>query len=179
MSRIGKMPIEIPKDVKVDIKDELISIKGPKGELKRTINPKVRLNIENDQILVAVDDDSKESKSCHGLFRALVANMVKGVSQGFERMLEIVGVGYRAEVSGRTATFHLGYSHPVVFELPEGIDANIDKSKITLTGIDKELLGRTAAKIRSFRKPEPYKGKGIKYAEEVIKRKAGKSGARD
>jgi large subunit ribosomal protein L6 len=179
MSRIGKMPIEIPKDVKVDIKDELISIKGPKGELKRTINPKVRLNIENDQILVTVDDDSKESKSCRGLSRALVANMVKGVSQGFERILEIVGVGYRAEVSGRTATFHLGYSHPVVFQLPEGIDASIDKSKITLTGIDNELLGLTAAKIRSFRKPEPYKGKGIKYAEEVIKRKAGKSGARD
>lgn len=179
MSRIGKMPIEIPKDVKVDINDELISIKGPKGELKRTINPKVRLNIENDQILVKVDDDSKDTKSCHGLFRALVANMVKGVTQGFERMLEIVGVGYRAEVSGRTATFHLGYSHPVVFELPEGIEANIDKSKITLTGIDKELLGRTAAKIRSFRKPEPYKGKGIKYADEFIKRKAGKSGAKD
>jgi large subunit ribosomal protein L6 len=173
------MPIEIPKDVKVDIKDDLISVKGPKGELIRTINPKVRLNIENDQILVMVDDDSKESKSCHGLFRALVANMVKGVSQGFERILEIVGVGYRAEVAGGTATFHLGYSHPVVFELPKGIDANIDKSKITLTGIDKELLGRTAAKIRSFRKPEPYKGKGIKYAEEVIKRKAGKSGAKD
>lgn len=179
MSRIGKMPIEIPKDVKVDIKDDLISIKGPKGELKRTINPKVRLNIENEQILIMVDDNSKESKSCHGLFRALVANMVKGVSQGFERILEIVGVGYRGEVSGRTATFHLGYSHPVVFELPEGINANIDKSKITLTGIDKELLGRTAAKIRSFRKPEPYKGKGIKYADEFIKRKAGKSGAKD
>jgi len=179
MSRIGKMPIEIPKDVKVDIKDDLISIKGPKGELKRTINSKVRLNIENDQILVMVDDDSKESKSCHGLFRALVANMVKGVTQGFERILEIVGVGYRAEVAGRTATFHLGYSHPIVFELPEGIDANIEKSKITLTGIDKELLGRTAAKVRSFRKPEPYKGKGIKYADEVIKRKAGKSGAKD
>jgi large subunit ribosomal protein L6 len=173
------MPIEIPKDVKVDIKDDLISVKGPKGELKRTINPKVHLNIENDQILITVDDDSKESKSCHGLFRALVANMVKGVSQGFERILEIVGVGYRGEVSGRTATFHLGYSHPVVFELPEGIEASIDKSKITLNGIDKELLGRTAAKIRSFRKPEPYKGKGIKYADEFIKRKAGKSGARD
>ena len=179
MSRIGKMPIEIPKDVKVDINDDIISVKGPKGELKRTINPKVRLNIENGQILIMVDDESKESRSCHGLFRALVANMVKGVSQGFERILEIVGVGYRGEVAGRKATFHLGYSHPVVFDLPEGINANIDKSKITLTGIDKELLGRTAAKIRSFRKPEPYKGKGIKYVDEVIVRKAGKSGARD
>ena len=173
------MPIEIPKNVKVDIKDDVISIKGPKGELKRTINPRVRLNMENDQIMVMVDEDSKESNACHGLFRALVANMVKGVSQGFERILEIVGVGYRGEVAGRKATFHLGYSHPVVFDLPEGINANIDKSKITLTGIDKELLGRTAAKIRSFRKPEPYKGKGIKYVDEVIVRKAGKSGARD
>ena len=177
MSRIGKMPIQIPKDVKVDIKDDIISIKGPKGELKRTINPRVSLNIENDQILVTINDNSKESNACHGLFRALVANMVKGVSKGFERILE--SVGYRAEVAGRSATFHLGYSHPIVYELPQGINASIDKSKITLSGIDKELLGRTAAKIRSFRKPEPYKGKGIKYAEEVIKRKAGKSGARD
>ena len=179
MSRIGKMPIQIPKDVKVDIKDDIISIKGPKGELKRTINPRVNLNIENDQILVTINENSKESNACHGLFRALVANMVKGVSKGFERILEIVGVGYRAEMAGRTATFHLGYSHPIVYDLPQGINASIDKSKITLSGIDKELLGRTAAKIRSFRKPEPYKGKGIKYAEEVIKRKAGKSGARD
>ncbi len=179
MSRIGKMPIQIPKDVKVDIKDDIISIKGPKGELKRTINSKVNLNIEDDNILVTVNDDSKESNACHGLSRALIANMVNGVSKGFERILEIVGVGYRAEMAGRTTTFHLGYSHPIVYELPQGIDANIDKSKITLSGIDKELLGRTAAKIRSFRKPEPYKGKGIKYAEEVIKRKAGKSGARD
>ncbi|MBN2419027.1 MAG: 50S ribosomal protein L6 [Deltaproteobacteria bacterium] len=179
MSRIGKMPIEIPKDVKVDIKDDIISVKGAKGELKRTINPKVQINIDNGQISIMVNDDSKESRSYHGLYRALVANMVKGVSNGFERILEIVGVGYRAEVAGRTATFHLGYSHPVVFELPEGINANIDKAKITLSGIDKELLGRTAAKIRSFRKPEPYKGKGIKYVDEVIIRKAGKSGARD
>jgi len=179
MSRIGKMPIQIPKDVKVDIKDDFISVKGPKGELKRTIDQNVHLNIENDHLLVTTDGDTRESKAYHGLFRALIANMVRGVSQGFERILEIVGVGYRAEIAGRQATFHLGYSHPIVFELPDGIDASIDKSKITLTGIDKELLGRTAAKIRSFRKPEPYKGKGIKYAEEMIKRKAGKSGARD
>ncbi len=179
MSRIGKMPIQIPKDVKVDIVNDFISIKGPKGVLKRPINPRVHLNIENSQILVSINDDSKESRACHGLFRALIANMVKGVSQGFERILEIVGIGYRAEIAGRKATFHLGFSHPVIYELPEGINASIDKSKITLSGIDKELLGRTAAKIRSFRKPEPYKGKGIKYAAEVIKRKAGKSGARD
>lgn len=179
MSRIGKMPIQIPKDVKVDLKGDLLSVKGPKGELKRTIHPKVNLNMGDDQISVTVNDDSKESKSLHGLSRALIANMVTGVNKGFERMLEIVGVGYRVELSGRIATFHLGYSHPIVFELPDGIDAAVDKSKITLTGIDKELLGRTAAKIRSFRKPEPYKGKGIKYAEEVIKRKAGKTGAKE
>jgi large subunit ribosomal protein L6 len=179
MSRIGKMPIKIPKDVKIDIKDEIITVKGPKGELKRQINPRVSLTIDNGTLNIAVNDDSKESKSCHGLFRALVANMVKGVSKGFERILEIVGVGYKAEISGRKATFNLGYSHPVVYELPQGIDATIDKSKITLTGIDNELLGETAAKIRSFRKPEPYKGKGIKYQAEVIQRKAGKSGARD
>lgn len=179
MSRIGKMPIQIPKDVKIDIKDGIIIVKGPKGELKRPINPRVSLNIDNDTLSITVKDDSKESNACHGLFRALVANMVKGVSKGFERMLEIVGVGYKAEVSGRKATFNLGYSHPVVYELPKGIDATIDKSKITLTGIDNELLGETAAKIRSFRKPEPYKGKGIKYSTEVIQRKAGKSGARD
>ncbi len=179
MSRVGKMPIQIPKDVKVDIKDDVITVKGPKGELKRQINPRVTVNIDNNTLLVNISDDSKESNACHGLFRSLAANMVKGVSTGFERTLEIVGVGYRAEISGRNATFNLGYSHPIVYELPKGIDATIDKSKITLTGIDNELLGETAAKIRGFRKPEPYKGKGIKYAHEVIKRKAGKSGARD
>jgi len=179
MSRIGKMPIQIPKGVKIDLNGDLLSVKGPKGELNRTIHPKVNLNTENDQILVTVNGVSKESKSFHGLFRALIANMVTGVTQGFERGLEIVGVGYRAEMSGRKATFHLGYSHSIVFELPEGIEAAVDKTKITLKGIDKELLGRTAAKIRSFRKPEPYKGKGIKYADEIIKRKAGKTGAKE
>ena len=179
MSRIGKMPIPIPKDVKVDLKGDLLTINGPKGRLERNIHPKINVNLDNDQITVSVNDEGKESRSFHGLFRALIANMVIGVSKGFERALEIVGVGYRAELSGRTATFHLGYSHPIVFDLPDGIEATIDKTKITLTGIDKELLGRTAAKIRSFRKPEPYKGKGIKYAEEVLRRKAGKTGARE
>ncbi len=179
MSRIGKKPILIPKDVKVEITDDLLTVKGPKGELKKIIHPKVTLKLEDDQIVLTVADESKDTGALHGLFRALVANMVTGVSKGFERVLEIVGVGYRAEVNGKTATLHLGYSHPIVFDLPEGIDAVIDKTKITLNGIDKELLGKTAAKIRSFRKPEPYKGKGIKYAEEVIKRKAGKTGSKD
>jgi len=178
MSRIGKMPILIPNDVKVDLKEDLLTVKGPKGELKRNIHPMVNVDTDNDKIVVSVNDEAKESKSFHGLFRALIANMVIGVSHGFERRLEIVGVGYRAELSGRTATFNLGYSHPIVFELPEGIDAKIEKTGIILNGIDKELLGRTAAKIRSFRKPEPYKGKGIRYAGEIVKRKAGKTGVK-
>ena len=179
MSRIGKMPIQIPNDVSVDLKEDVLSVKGPKGELKRTIHPMVNVEIDNSQIKVSVNDDSKESKSFHGLFRALIANMITGVSTGFERALEIVGVGYRAELSGRTATFHLGYSRPIIFDLPDGIDAKIDKTQIKLTGIDKETLGRVAAEIRCFRKPEPYKGKGIRYADEVVKRKAGKTGVKE
>lgn len=178
MSRIGKMPISIPKDVKVDLTGDLLIVKGPKGELKRNIHPKVKVSADKDQIVVSVYDETKESKSFHGLFRALIANMVTGVNHGFERVLEIIGVGYKAELSGRTATFHLGFSHPIVFELPDGIDAKIEKARITLNGIDKELLGRTAAKIRSFRKPEPYKGKGIRYEGEIVKRKAGKTGVK-
>lgn len=178
MSRVGKKPIPIPKDVQIDLKDDMLSVKGPKGVLRRQIDPKVTVNVDSEQVIISVKDDSKESRSFHGLYRALIANMVTGVSQGFERILEIVGVGYRGEISGRTATFHLGYSHPIEFQLPEGIDGEIERTKITLRGIDKEILGKTAAKIRSFRKPEPYKGKGIKYAEEVLRRKAGKTGAK-
>ena len=176
MSRIGKMPIPIPKDIQIDMTGDLLRVKGPKGELRRNIHPKVNINMDNDKIVVSVHDETKESKSFHGLFRALIANMVTGVSKGFERALEIAGVGYRAELSGRTVTFHLGYSHPIIYKLPDGIDAKIEKTRVTLSGIDKELLGRTASKIRSFRKPEPYKGKGIRYADETVKRKAGKTG---
>lgn len=177
MSRIGKQPIPIPKDVKADLKGDLLSVKGPKGELKRQIHPSVQVHIDSDEITVSVNDGIKGAKSLHGLFRALIANMVTGVSTGFERVLEIVGVGYRAELSGKTATLHLGYSQPVRFELPTGIDAKIEKTRITLNGIDKELLGETAARIRMLRKPEPYKGKGIRYANETVRRKAGKTGA--
>ena len=177
MSRIGKKPIPIPKEVKIDLKGDLLTVKGPKGELKRKIHPSVNILAENDQIVVSVNDGNRGSKALHGLFRALIANMVTGVTQGFERALEIVGVGYRAELSGRRATFHLGYAHPVTLDLPEGIDAKVEKTKITLSGIDKELLGRTAAKIRSLREPEPYKGKGIRYEGETVRRKAGKTGA--
>ncbi len=177
MSRVGTKPISLPQEVKIDLKDDLLTVKGPKGELRRKIHPRVNILTENDQIIVSIKDEDKGSRALHGLFRALVANMVIGVSQGFERALEIVGVGYRAELSGNKATFHLGYAHPVHLDLPEGIDARVEKTKITLSGIDKELLGRTAAKIRSLREPEPYKGKGIRYEGESIRRKAGKTGA--
>jgi large subunit ribosomal protein L6 len=178
MSRIGKKPIPLPAKVQVNVQGDLLVIKGPQGELRRTIHPAVSVSQVENQIHVSVHDSDKKTKALHGLYRALIANMVTGVSRGFEKVLDIVGVGYRAELAGRIATFHLGYSHPVPFELPSGIDAKIEKTKITLRGIDKELLGRTAAKIRGFKKPEPYKGKGIKYADEVIRRKAGKTGAK-
>lgn len=178
MSRIGKKPIPIPKGVNVEIKEDTLLLKGPLGELRRKLHPFVRLDTQDGQIVVIVEEPGKKAKALHGLYRALIANMVNGVSRGFERVLDIVGVGYRAELAGRTATFHLGYSHPIQYELPTGVDAKIEKTRITLKGIDKELLGRTAAKIRAFRKPEPYKGKGIKYAEETIRRKAGKTGTK-
>lgn len=177
MSRIGKKPILIPKDVKIKLEGDLLKVKGPKGELSRKIHPKVQVSIDGDTVIVSVADETRESAALHGLFRILIDNMVTGVTKGFERILEIVGVGYRAELKGRTAVFNLGYSHPIDFELPDGIDAKIEKTKIILEGIDKDLLGKTAAKIRGFRKPEPYKGKGIKYADEMIRRKAGKAGA--
>ena len=177
MSRIGKRPISIPKDVEVKLEGDLLRVKGPKGELRRWVHPKVQVDMDGDKISVLVADGSRESRSLHGLFAVLINNMVTGVTKGFERVLEISGVGYRAVVNGRTAVFNLGYSRPIDFELPDGVDANIEKSKIILTGIDKELLGMTASKIRNLRRPEPYKGKGIKYAEEMIRRKAGKTGA--
>lgn len=175
MSRIGKLPIPIPKEVNVDLNGDHITVKGPKGKLEQKIVSGVTLNLAEGQLVVNVDEKLKNSKAMHGLFRALIANMVTGVSKGYERALEIVGVGYRAEVSGRTAIFHLGYSHPINFELPDGIDATVDKSKVVLSGIDKGLLGETAARIRALRRPEPYKGKGIRYENETIRRKAGKT----
>jgi large subunit ribosomal protein L6 len=178
MSRIGKKPVAIPKGVDIALKGDLLTVIGPKGELKLQVHPNVKMNVENDHIAVSVAGENRELRSLHGLFRVLIDNMVTGVTQGFEKALEIVGVGYRAELKGRTAVFHLGYSHPINFELPQGIDAKIERTKIVLTGVDKELLGMTAAKIRSFRKPEPYKGKGIRYADEIIRRKAGKAGAK-
>jgi large subunit ribosomal protein L6 len=177
MSRIGKQPIPIEKGVEVKVNGDMVTVKGPKGVLERRIHNKIGVEINGGDVLITARDNLRETRALHGLFGALVSNMVTGVTKGFEKGLEIVGVGYRAELKGRTAIFNLGYSNPINFELPDGIDANVEKNKIVLTGIDKELVGRTAARIRSLRKPEPYKGKGVKYVDEMIRRKAGKAGA--
>ncbi len=179
MSRIGKKPIIMPKEVEVTFDGRMLSAKGPKGELRRFIHPKVELNIDKSQIAVSISDNSKESKSLFGLFRSLISNMVVGVNEGFKKTLEIVGVGYRVELSGNQLIFNLGYSNPIKYDIPPGIEVQLDqKNKVILSGIDKELLGITAAKIRSFRPPEPYKGKGVKYFEEKVRRKAGKTGVK-
>jgi large subunit ribosomal protein L6 len=177
MSRIGKKPIPLPRGVIINVGNDALSVKGPKGELTRSLPYGVAVNVSNGSIIVDRRDDSRESRAKHGLVRALLSNMVKGVTEGFERRLEINGVGYRAEVAGPKMTLALGYSHPIVYELPKGISAKVDKNIVILSGYDRELLGETAAKIRSFRPPEPYKGKGIKYMEEIIRRKVGKTGA--
>jgi large subunit ribosomal protein L6 len=177
MSRVGRKVIALPKGVNVTFASGQVAIKGPKGELKRLVPNGVSLKTEGQELKVERADDSRENRAKHGMVRALVANMVKGVTDGFERQLEINGVGYRAEVAGQKLNLALGYSHPVVFELPKGISAKVEKNTVTLLGIDREILGETASKIRSLRPPEPYKGKGIKYAEEVIRRKVGKTGA--
>ena len=178
MSRVGNAPIPIPKQVQVEVGGDQVKVKGPKGELACPVPPGIGCKLEGEVLTVVRRDDSRRQRSLHGLTRALIANSVTGTVEGFQKKLEIRGVGYRAELSGKTATFHLGYSHPIVFEFPEGIDAQIERTRITLRGIDKELLGRIAAKIRGFRKPEPYKGKGIRYIDEIIRRKAGKTGAK-
>lgn len=174
MSRIGKKPIAIPSGVKVALKENDISVQGPKGSLNRTLTDRVNVVVEADRILV---QSQASGTALQGLTRSLVANMVDGVTKGFEKVLEINGVGYRAELKGNMLNLALGFSHPIEYPLPEGISAEVEKqTKVTVRGIDKELVGATAAKIRSFRAPEPYKGKGIKYADERIFRKAGKTG---
>lgn len=176
MSRIGKKPIPLPQGVQVIMEAPWVKVSGPKGHLSQTIDRAVALSIEKDKVVVRPPEDLKRGKALHGLTRTLIANMVRGVSQGFERVLEINGVGYRAELQGNVLNFNLGYSHPIRFPLPEGIRAEVERQvRITLRGMDKSLLGLTAARIRRLRPPEPYGGKGIKYAEEVIHRKAGKT----
>jgi large subunit ribosomal protein L6 len=177
MSRVGKKPIPLPGGVNVTLKEGTVAVKGPKGELKRLMPEGLKIQIEKTQILVVRDSEEATIRARHGLVRALINNMVEGVTKGFERKLEINGVGYKAEVAGDKLNMALGFSHPVVYPLPKGINAKVEKNLLTLSGSDRDLLGQTAAKVRSFRPPEPYKGKGIKYIEETIKRKVGKTGA--
>ncbi len=178
MSRVGKQPVGIPDKAKVTYKDRIITVEGEKGKLTRTVHPAIDLDIKDKVITVTMEIDNRNGHALQGLTRSLVNNMMIGVSKGFERSLELNGIGYRAEAKGKSIVFNIGYSKPVNFELPNGISAAIDKSIIKLSGIDKELLGRTAASIRKLRPPEPYKGKGIKYVEERIQRKAGKTGTK-
>ncbi len=177
MSRIGKKPIVLPAGVQVELKDGLVSVKGQKGALQRPFLEGLEMDMIDGTITVRRRNDDKRSRSYHGLMRTLVANMVEGVSKGFEKKLEIVGIGYRSELKGSDLALFLGYSHPINFPLPAGISAEVEKQTLlTIKGIDKELVGQTAAKIRDLRKPDPYKGKGVKYAGEVLRKKAGNTG---
>ena len=177
MSRIGRMPIAVPAGVTVDIaENNKVTVKGPKGTLERTLPGEMKIELKDGQIEVTRPNDLKKMKSLHGLTRTLINNMVVGVTDGFKKTLEVNGVGYRASKSGKTLTLNLGYSHPVEMTDPEGIESAVDGNKIIVSGIDKERVGQFAAEIRDKRRPEPYKGKGIKYADEVIRRKVGKTG---
>ncbi|MGC3999100.1 MAG: 50S ribosomal protein L6 [Anaeromyxobacter sp.] len=179
MSRVGKMPVKIPEKVKVSVDGNVVKVEGPKGKMSFPFNPKVGVQVEKGEVKVSRPDETREARGLHGLTRTLVKNAVEGVVKGYERGLEISGVGFKAEVKGKDIHFTLGFSHPIVFKLPEGVTAEVDakQTKITVKAVDKHLLGLTAAKIRALRPPEPYKGKGIKYAEETIRRKEGKTGA--
>ncbi len=179
MSRIGKLPIAIPDKVHVEVHDHTVTVKGPKGTLAMAAHPVIDVQVKDRQVLCGRPSDEKSHKALHGLTRSLIANMVEGVTKGFERKLELVGVGYRASLLGQNLTISLGYSHPIVFPVPPGIKIEVkDQTQLTVSGMDKQLVGAVAAKLRSFRPPEPYKGKGVKYAEERIRRKAGKTGAK-
>ena len=179
MSRIGKKPIAIPKGVKVDVKPGTVEIQGPKGKLQQPLPPGIGFKLEGDQLSASTLREDPLLGKFHGLARSLVANAVRGVTEGFKKELDIVGVGYRAELKGKQVHFALGYSHPVVFDVPAGIDVTVDKlTHITVTGIDRQLVGQVAANIRRLRKPDPYKQKGVRYTGEVLKKKAGKTGAK-
>ncbi len=175
MSRVGKKPIVIPSGVTVDIKDRTLKVKGPKGELVLEVHPKVTIEKTDSEMNIKVKNETnKQERALWGLFRALIANMITGVTQGFTKVLEINGVGYKAAVTGKKLVLTLGYSHPIEMEIPAGIEAKIEKNVLTITGIDRQAVGQLAAVIRDQRPPEPYKGKGIKYSDETIRRKAGK-----
>ncbi len=176
MSRIGKLPVEIPSNVTVSLADNVLSVKGPKGELKKGFSNKIKLEYKDNQISVTRSNDHRESRSLHGLTRSLINNMVEGVTNGFTKKLEIVGVGFKAESKGKNLILTIGYSHPIVMSFPDDVSVTTPTpNEILISGFDKEIVGKIAAKIRSFRKPEPYKGKGIKYSGEYVRRKAGKT----
>jgi len=177
MSRIGKQPIQIPQGVDIKIEGRSVKVKGPKGELSLELRPEVVIEIKDNELLVSVNDQSKECMAFWGLFRSLINNAVEGVSKGFEKQLEIKGVGYKVNSADSGLTLELGFSHSIEFKRPEGIEFDVKKNIITISGIDKQLVGQTAAEIRSFKKPEPYKGKGIRYVGEQVRRKAGKRAA--
>ena len=177
MSRIGRLPIEIPAGVTVTADGQLITVKGPKGELSLTVASPIEAKIEDGQVLVTRPDDERASRSLHGLTRTLIANQIIGVTQGYTKGLEIVGTGYRVAQKGNSVEFALGFSHPVLIDPPAGISLTVEgNTKLTVSGIDKQAVGEVAANIRKIRKPEPYKGKGVRYAGEIVRRKAGKSG---
>lgn len=176
MSRIGKLPITVPGGVTVTVADGTATVKGPKGQLATPVHPLLNYDVAADQVTISRQDESREARAQHGLRRTLLANCVAGVTNGFSKTLEVIGVGYKVAVKGAQVELALGFSHPVVIDLPKGIEAKAEGQKLTISGIDKELVGETAAKIRRLRKPEPYKGKGIKYENEHIRRKVGKSG---
>ncbi len=175
MSRIGKKPIPLPPGVKVAVQADTVLVEGPKGKLSQAVPRGLSVRMDRNVVTIDRQSDHRSVRALHGLVRSLIANMVHGVKDGFERKLEIVGIGYRAQLQGKNLQLALGYSHPVIFPLPEGVQAEVDRQvSITLRGADKALLGQTAAKLRALRKPDPYKGKGIKYADEYIRRKVGK-----
>jgi large subunit ribosomal protein L6 len=178
MSRIGKRPVAIPKGVTVSVGDRAVEVKGPKGQLRQSLPPGITVEVSNGEVRAALAREDGELRKFHGLARTLVANAVQGVSVGFKRELDIVGVGYRAEVKGRQVVFALGYSHPIVYDIPQSIEIAVDKqTHVTVTGVDKQLVGQVAANIRAMRKPDPYKQKGVRYTGEVLKKKQGKTGA--
>jgi len=179
MSRIGKLPIAIPDKVNVEVHDHTVTVRGPKGTLTMTAHPVIDVQVKDRQVICGRPSDEKPHKALHGLTRSLIANMVEGVTKGFERKLELIGVGYRASLLGQNLNISLGFSHPIIFPVPPSIKIEVkDQTQLTVSGMDKQLVGAVAAKLRSFRPPEPYKGKGVKYAEERIRRKAGKTGAK-
>jgi large subunit ribosomal protein L6 len=178
VSRVGKKPIQIAGSVKVELSDRTVKVKGPKGELTAEVHPEISVDVKDNQVFVSRPSDGKEHRALHGLWRALIANMIRGVQEGYLAKLELVGVGYRVEMKGKSLQLNVGYSHPILFVPPAGITIEAPvPTNIVVRGIDKQLVGQVAAKIRSFRPPEPYKGKGIKYEGEYIRRKAGKAAA--